>query len=476
VVLNFQHRFARNRKTMHWSVRNLKRRLPLPNAAKGEGGGGRGEATGSSSAAGGCTCGQEQQNVTQEQHSQTFTTTTTDATTSPCYNCCPYDYSHHHPTLKKEVAPSSGSAADASACCANSTAESMASSSSTHSAAALYSLIDDDTTEATTATLTTTMTNEFIRSSFSSSGCGGGGKSRSRRRVDFVTDDEGRILAQVRLYVVEDKQESPAQQEPQRHSFASPASDSSSCTEPVCHFAKYQAGAMNAIVAEDGCRTLLESIDKMYYGSKAVFATTATEMEHRMQAMVRLAKMEHGKYRGLEVMLMQLAHRRRNGHRKDLLERQRTLRSTPKMHYHYPTSSSSSPEEKLRRTSRKYSKASTEFALFLAVCDSLVIQHSVGDDGVVPVHDEQPNVVHHGDNDCDCEKDCDNEGRNDENIPVDRDDVPVDVGDVPVDVGDVPVDVGEDVSPIRDDEQPTTSPEQQQQEYAVLISDTRAEL
>jgi hypothetical protein len=110
---------------------------------------------------------------------------------------------------------------------------------------------------------------------------------------------------------------------------------------------------------------------------------------------------------------MQLAHRRRNGHRKDLLERQRTLRSTPKMHYHYPTSSSSSPEEKLRRTSRKYSKASTEFALFLAVCDSLVIQHSVGDDDVVPVHDERPNVVQHGDNDCDCEKDCEKDCDND---------------------------------------------------------------
>jgi hypothetical protein len=190
--------------------------------------------------------------------------------------------------------------------------------------------------------------------------------SRRRRRVHFATDDDGCLLTQVHLFVVSAREEKQQQKSP----FAGGAN-----SEPVCHFAKYQEDSLNAIT-EDSCRTLLGSIDQLYFG-KGFNKTDGEAEEKRMEAMARLAKMEGGQYRGLEATLMKRSHKRRNGHLKDILERQRQLRQQQ----HHRSSSSppkttTSLEAQLRRTSRKYSKASTEFALFLAVGDNMVlVQH-----------------------------------------------------------------------------------------------------
>jgi hypothetical protein len=186
-------------------------------------------------------------------------------------------------------------------------------------------------------------------------------QQRRRRRVHFAEDGEGRVLAEVRTYAVSARHKEQHYQQ----------------DNTTCHFAKYQEDSLNAI-AENSCRTLLEAIDKMYFGGKAAFGgRDQNDEEQRMLAMAQLAKMEDGKYRGLESTLMQRSHKRRHAHRKDLLERQRVLRIVSS------SATETTMEEQLRRTSRKYSKASTEFAMFLAVGDSLVVQQCADNDATV---------------------------------------------------------------------------------------------
>jgi hypothetical protein len=220
------------------------------------------------------------------------------------------------------------------------------------------------------STLATTTTNDFLHMSYTSINNQHNDSSQSldatqlrrRRRVHFAEDNEGRVLTEVRTYVVSTRHKEQQHQQ----------------DNMTCHFAKYQEDSLNAI-AEDSCRTLLEAIDKMYFGGKAAFGgRDQNDEEQRMLAMAQLAKMEDGKYRGLESTLMQRSHKRRHAHRKDLLERQRVRQVASSS-----SATETTLEEQLRRTSRKYSKASTEFALFLAVGDSLEVQHCNDNDAPV---------------------------------------------------------------------------------------------
>lgn len=182
-------------------------------------------------------------------------------------------------------------------------------------------------------------------------------ENKARRRVRFANSPkgDGGVLTDVRIFVANDEQND--------RSFPEVImTHTDGDHDPIGHFAKYQEDAMNAI-AEDGCRTLLDSMDKMYFGTAVDPADKGAE-EKRMTAMACWAKIQDGKYRGLEATLMKRAFQRRISHRKKILEKQQTLR------YQAPASTVAA---QLRHISRKYSRTSSEFAMFLAVGDSIVV-------------------------------------------------------------------------------------------------------
>lgn len=204
----------------------------------------------------------------------------------------------------------------------------------------------DDQLSCSTFTISDTTT---IRTSFSSKrSLVTYSKSSQQRRVRFAQsrNGDGGVLTDVHVIV-----SYPGER-------TVPLKNAS---EPICHFAKFQEDALKA-VAEETCRALLDSLDKMYFGM--VFSDDADSEGKRMKGMAEWSKIEGGKYRGLEATLMKRAHKRRIGHRNHVLEKQKTLKSEgPFLRM----------DERLRRASRKYTRASAEFSMLLAVGDSIAL-------------------------------------------------------------------------------------------------------